>query len=140
MFAGRKLFNVITAFCLCMYLLAVAGFDVHVCRDNGRIYIEPLYAGISCEDIHPSSPCHHHGHECCEDEEDCCTDEIAVLSITGDGSDCAVSVPQSPSAGIVILAETAAPRLLQGSFNPWILRSPPDTGPDVLSICCILRV
>lgn len=68
------------------YAVAVFGFDVHVCSDTDHPYVEPLFAGISCEDIHPDVACHHHHCGCCEgcsEEHGGCEDTISCLSITG---------------------------------------------------------
>ena len=89
-----------SALFLAVYLAAVAGFDIHNCSDNGKVYFEPLFAGISCEDIHPDTPCHHHHHDCdcpeschcdeceeccgCDEDEDCCSDCIGILTFCGE--------------------------------------------------------
>ncbi len=79
--------------CICWYLVCVTGFDIHYCGDNGCVYVEPLFAGISCESIHPDIPCHHPGHGCCDGDEECCHDVIALLDVPGDGSGSQVAAP-----------------------------------------------
>lgn len=89
-----------------IYLVAVFGFDIHQCGDTDRVFIEPLFSGISCEDIHPGVECHHHCHchhhhhdggacheegESCLPEEDC-HDSVECISITGDDQQ-TLSVP-----------------------------------------------
>ena len=120
------------------YLIAVVGFDIHNCSDNGRVYIEPLIAGISCDDIHPDTPCgcgHCHEAGChCHEDEDCCSDTIEYLQLSGDNTqisyvpDVAVislftNVPISKeqsytdNRSIILMAETAPP----GTMSPDIL-------------------
>lgn len=84
-----------------IYLVGVLGFDVHSSADTHRSYvISPLF-GVSCEKIHPEALCHHHGHEECEEDEDCCHDTIEQLEITGD--------VQSDVAGVIIVGIQACP-------------------------------
>lgn len=77
------------------YILALAGFDMHVCGDNGQVYVESLLCDVSCQALHPEAPCH--CHECCcshcsvpdcgsgcVDEDDCCTDFLDVLTVCTD--------------------------------------------------------
>lgn len=127
--------------CLACYLLSVLGFDVHSCGDNGRIYIEPLFAGISCENIHPDTPCHHHCCGCCDGEEECCSDIIAVLDIAGDGSGVSVQVPAPDFMPVI------APSAVSVFSNVpvcvefgRICSCPPDPPDDLLSLLCVLRV
>ena len=68
------------------YMVAVGGFDVHSDHESGQVYFRLLSAGISCDAVHPDAPCHHNHTDGCEEEEDCCSDNIFVLSITGDDS------------------------------------------------------
>lgn len=76
-----KLVSILTAL---SYMVAVGGLDVHADHESGRVFVRLLSMGIACEDIHPDSPCHHHHTEGCEDQEDCCSDDILVLSMPGD--------------------------------------------------------
>jgi len=75
------------------YCMSIIGFDVHTCRESGRSFVTSSILGTECEDIHPE---HHHDHCCsdcgnhasssevdCVSPEDCCTDDIQVLVLTG---------------------------------------------------------
>ena len=74
------------------YCMSIIGFDVHTCRESGRSFVTSSILGTECEDIHPD---HHHDHCCsgcenhssssddCVSPEDCCTDDIQVLALTG---------------------------------------------------------
>lgn len=131
-----------------MYMFAVTGFDVHVSSESGRAYFEPLFAGIACEDIHPDHPCHHcDGHCCgghdhdgsedrCLEDEDCCSDNIGVLTLTGtDHQSCDFSAPAVTVVDVVApskdLYSPDFPRL------PGHFKAPPRL---TLSRFCILRV
>lgn len=125
--------------CLGCYLLSVLGFDVHYCGDNGRIYVEPLFAGISCERIHPDSPCHDHCR--CDGDEECCSDTIAVLDIAGDGSGVSVQVPapdQMPAIAPSSISVYSNPSAYAGSGR--IYSYPPGPPNGRLSLLCVLRV
>lgn len=76
------------------YMVAVGGFDVHSDHESGQVYFRLLSAGISCDAVHPDAPCHHNHAEGCEEEEDCCSDNILVLSIAGDGGSSDEFLPQ----------------------------------------------
>lgn len=127
------------------YLIAVTGFDVHRCSYNGRTYIEPLAAGISCNDIHPDTPCcHHDGPEemsCnnCQEDEECCTDEIEVIILPGFETG-KISVPPVSIASVIqaFANESLVP---QPSFSlpvtiPDRFCGPPD---NILNLDCIMR-
>lgn len=136
----RKLLGSASVISLCIYVLASAGFDVHVCADSGRVYVGLLVGGVSCETIHPDVPCHHHGHDCCEDDEDCCSDEIAVLSITGDGNDQIVSDFRILSSALFL---PSAPQLcvtVSGHSDRRAVESPPQQRPALFLKNSVLRV
>lgn len=78
------LVRLVSVLTVLFYSVAVCGLDVHADHESGRVFVRILSMGIACEDIHPDSPCHHHHAEGCEDEEDCCSDDILVLSMAGD--------------------------------------------------------
>lgn len=125
---------------LAMYLGAVAGFDVHSCSDNGHVYIEPLIAGISCDDIHPDTPCNEgHGAGChCHDGEDCCSDSIEVLQLSGDNTR-AVHVPLALFHTIAsVFHENGLPAPY--SVSKTVTESdtdPPGLSPDIYRYCVI---
>ena len=131
-----------------MYVFTVIGFDVHMSSESGKAYFEPLYAGISCEDIHPDHPCHHCGDHCCgvhdcdggEDgcleDEVCCSDNIGVLTLTGtDHQSCDFLAPAVTALAVITPAQG-----LSGMAFPvhsGVFRAPPRSA---LSRFCILRV
>lgn len=127
------------------YLFSVVGFDIHCCADNGMVYVEPLLAGISCEQIHPDCPCCHHGETCacdedchhCSEDEDCCSDTLERLS---DPSVTSAS-PATPAPGLLAaVVPTPAPEVAQASFvmdRSLVAKDPPR---ERLSRICILRV
>lgn len=125
--------------CVLLYLAAVVGFDVHFCGDDGRVYVEPLFAGISCETIHPDSPCHHFDCGCCDGDEDCCSDSIAILQLTGDGSDCAVVVPGPFAVQAALLPELTSVPVRIAALKIRA-SNPHDPPPPALSRLCVLRV
>ena len=126
---------------LCCYVLSVLGFDIHTCGDNGRIYIEPLAVGISCERIHPEAPCHHHCCNCCDDGEDCCSDTIAVLSLSGDGPAVSVQLP-TPIQIPLFTVETpdVTVRFREAGVQNRIMTDPPGPPAQKLSLLCVRRV
>ena len=128
------------ALVLCLYLVTVTGFDVHSCGDNGHIYIEPLFAGISCSSIHPDTPCHHHGHDCCEGDEECCTNRIVILSITGDGSDCQLDLPLPEMVEALMPACINVPEPYSVRCAPENDYSPPPPHRPEPAFLCVLRV
>lgn len=80
------------------YSLSIIGFDVHSCRATGEVFVASLAGGVTCEDIHPEHSCkshggcceHHDHHQtpseqagCCVDKEDCCSNDLQVLQLTG---------------------------------------------------------
>lgn len=139
---GRKLIPIL---CICWYLVSVTGFDIHFCGDDGCVYLEPLFAGISCETIHPATPCRHSDrdccddHKCCDDDEECCHDLIALLDVPGVGSGGSVDVP-APMVDAVLIPEIATvPVRLAGAMeiHACHLHYPP---PPALSRLCVLRV
>lgn len=119
------------------YMVGIFGSDIHRSEDSHRTYVIPLFAGISCERIHPDAPCHHHGEEECDEHEDCCHDTVETLDITGNMPCDVVSVPvcfaQLPSFPTPV--ETVFSQ--EHSFvRPAFFYPPP---PD-LSMMCVLRV
>lgn len=90
----RNVFMKISALLLVMwYCMSIIGFDVHTCRESGRSFVTSCIVGTECEDIHPE---HHHDHCCsgcgnhesssegeCVSSDECCTDDIQVLVLTG---------------------------------------------------------
>jgi len=92
----RRVAQIFSALLTAVYLLAEVGFDVHCDNQRNRTYLVPLFSGISCEEIHPEHPCHHHHHEGCEAHEDCCTNTIEYLQASVEQSEC-ISLPDCPS-------------------------------------------
>ena len=119
-----------------VYLAGVFGFDVHRSEDTHRTYVIPLFAGISCDHIHPESPCHHHGNEECQDHEDCCHDTVEMLDITGSVPDDAVTVPASAAMLPVMPASVPASVIRERTVSGTAFHSPPSPG---LSKMCVLR-
>ena len=127
------------------YLFTIVGFDIHRCSDNGEVYIEPLFAGISCETIHPDTPCHHAcnarcNHCGCEEGEDCCSDEIKVVNISG------IEIPHISIPEIIVVTAATPQYSCQGLQNRPVLLSHRGK-PDILSPpgqlldrICVLRV
>lgn len=88
-----------------IYIVGIAGLDVHSCRASGKDYVVAAItgvAGLDCEDIHPESHGHHcthgqdsnhehhctHGQRVCECEvevNDCCSNTYHALTISGSG-------------------------------------------------------
>lgn len=67
------------------YLMSIIGFGVHTCSGDGHSFVTTFVTGSECADIHPEHHCDEHDHGCChsEKEDDCCTDDFHVLSVTG---------------------------------------------------------
>lgn len=84
------------------YLVGIMGFDVHSCTATGDVFVQPVLAGVTCDDIHPEHDCGDHGsccghdRSCChshgqksetalsEDSSlECCTNEIETLDVSG---------------------------------------------------------
>ena len=73
------------------YCLSIIGFDVHSCSATGRVFVNSVLSGTTCEDVHPEHDCKGHGsccgaHGCCSHEkadDGCCTNEIEVLDSEG---------------------------------------------------------
>lgn len=134
------------------YLFAVTGFDIHRCSCSGMTYIEPLFAGISCNEIHPDFHCCHHNeteeHSChgkCEhcsgyqDKDGCCTDEIEVIILSGfeTGQDC---VPHFSAPSVILSSGIEGPVLLSRFSSPGASRYLPGGPPgQILHLDCIMR-
>lgn len=76
---GRKLiFRILTAMLAAMYLVSLAGLDVHSCLRSGKTYVVFLSRSLDCGEIHPDHRCGHdcsHGHgSCCE-----CAEHVSEL-------------------------------------------------------------
>lgn len=84
------------------YLVGIMGFDVHSCTVTGDVFVQPVLAGMTCDDVHPDHDCAGHGsccghsHSCChshgqksettlsdDSSLECCTNEIEVLDVSG---------------------------------------------------------
>lgn len=78
---SRNVRNIFAALMLFCYLFAVAGVDVHHCDDNGKSYLALPVLGLSCESVHPHEEC---TEECHGDDDDCCSDTIFRITISGD--------------------------------------------------------
>lgn len=151
MLRNRLIMKLFAALLAVWYVASVVGFDVHYCGDNGRVYVESLLASHDCEDIHPDAPCAHH-HDCCdhhsdacssscEDDEDCCTDVIEVLQISGEDHSSHI-VFDCPQTGIVIMTPAADVVLatVEASISQNDSRVLSGGGRDVLRGICVLRV
>lgn len=88
----------VSVFMALWYCLSIIGFDVHSCTRTGEKFIASAFIGTTCEDIHPEHSCHEHGSCCCHhghgshegeslEDQDCCTNDIHVLSVPGVTSD-----------------------------------------------------
>ena len=134
-FASR-LFSVLL---LSWYLFTVAGFDVHRSCECGRLFIKPLFAGISCERIHPDVECpgEHEGH--CEDEEDCCTDSIYQILLTGEYAPAPFSF-DSPQMAVVSFPVFNFSALFLRDSKPFFgCAYPPGCRPPALAASSILK-
>lgn len=108
------LIRVFTALLLGIYVLGIAGFDIHSCLASGKSFVVPLWDGeLSCREIHPADfcadgdCCGNCGHGCCAGEdgrtdrndtrsdgsahqsglsERCCSDAFHYLELTGSTS------------------------------------------------------
>jgi len=132
---------------LLFYMMAVSGFDVHRCSDDGHVYVEPLFLGISCHDIHPDSSCCHcshcesdaqEEHHGCEEDETCCSDVIGVLTLSGVDNQYVLSVP-APEMVLVSVVCPPVEEILPFNFQKdgFAYRYSPE---DYLSLNCVLRV
>lgn len=128
------------------YIVAFLGFDVHICSDDGHVYIGFLVNGISCENLHPDTPCHSHGGCCCcecegegcEEGEDCCSDSIQRITLPGSGDD-SQSVLAAPVLPLIAEITPSAASCCASISNVCpreVLKSPP---PPDLSLLCNYR-
>ena len=127
----------IAAVTVCLfYLASIIGVDVHDDHESGRTYVRLVIQGISCSDIHSDSPCHHaHAGECDEDE-DCCTDEITVLSVSGEDTDgFPIVIPAAVSFHSSVIS-IPSPQCLRGKSLPVLRRMPPP-GCPFTGICLL---
>lgn len=129
----RNIFAVLMLFC---YLFAVAGVDVHHCDDNGKSYLALPVFGMSCESVHPHEEC---TEECHGDDDDCCSDTIYRISISGDDiktislAPFFSQVPASVIGPVIEISQTVAPSIpVMHSVS-----APPGT---ILKKYCVLRV
>ena len=123
------------------YMVAVGGFDVHSDHESGQVYFRLLSAGISCDAVHPDAPCHHNHAEGCEEEEDCCSDNIFVLSITGDDSS-SDDLQISPRVSFCAVTPCISLKSVQPSTEKNPSLCPPGAVPPKLLLhrICIMRV
>lgn len=129
------------------YIVAFLGFDIHSCSDDGHVYIGFLANGISCENLHPDTPCHHH-HDCCcnceceedgcEEGEDCCSDSIQRITLSGSGDDApaALAAPAQPLIAEIITPAASSCASVPDVCHREVLKSPP---PPDLSLFCNYR-
>lgn len=142
--SNTVLTKVLAAVTILFYVAATVGFDIHTDSEHGRTYIHSLLSDLSCESIHPDTPCcHHHDGECgcedrgCEDDEDCCSDDSEQLDAPGLVSHHAfintdfTVIPATPSM------EPAPAICRKANSNADICKGPPRS---LLSKNCILRV
>ena len=73
--------SILSAAMMLLYVLSLAGLDVHHCNRSGETFVVFLAKILYCNDIHPCH--HHHGSEECICN--CCHDEAFI--VTG-ASDC----------------------------------------------------
>lgn len=129
-----------------IYMLSIAGMDVHTCSHTGKTYVSLLSLSFSCEDIHPDDSeqecccgCHHH-HQHHNDAKGCCSDESFQLLFSGDDNQqtLELEVPvavvyTAPHVVEVALALHCTPsRHLLGHCLHWHV-------PDILSLNCVMR-
>lgn len=100
-----------------IYIVGIAGLDVHSCRASGKDYVVAAItgvAGLDCEDIHPESHGHHcthgqdsnhenhctHGQRVCECEvevNNCCSNTYHALTISGSGDGQRIAINHFPA-------------------------------------------
>lgn len=129
-----------------VYMMAVIGFDIHSCSDNGSVYVESLLSPFHCHphdchcSCHEEGCCHHERtYEACGhfSEKDCCSDVLGVLNVCSDEQQYAC-VP--PCIVVPVFAPAFAPDeadFHEGSALPGILLP---HGPGVLQLTCVMRV
>lgn len=132
-----RLFRIMSVLVTVAYAAAVFGFDIHSSEEAHHSFVVPLFAGISCDHIHPDTPCHSDGAEGeCDEHEDCCHDTIEVLTVPGLSSEAVDSVP----------AYFYQMFSMEASPAPAYVRIFPESGvlsffpPPDLSLMCVLRV
>lgn len=129
----RNIFAVLMLFC---YFFAVAGVDVHHCDDNGKSYLALPVFGMSCENVHPHDEC---TEECHGDDDDCCSDTIFRISISGDDVKTISLAPlfsQVPAAVTTPVIEITEP-VASSIFATDSVSAPPGT---ILKKYCVFRV
>ena len=120
-----------------LYMLGVAGFDMHRCEDSHQTYFAFLASGITCSDIHPDCPCHHDDGGECDEDEDCCCDTIGILGVTGEAPTAVLSVPACPVDHTVIFGQAGTIGSALKRFSIENRYYPP---PASLSLLCVFRV
>ena len=76
--------SILSAAMMLLYVLSLAGLDVHHCNRSGETFVVFLAKSLDCNDIHPDHH-HHHHHGSEECSCNCCHDE--AFMVTG-ASDC----------------------------------------------------
>ena len=132
----RKIFRSVSAILLAVwYLCAIVGFDIHTDHLHGRVYVVPMFAGLSCEAIHPEEACHCHVSGECDEDEDC-SNEMEYISIVDTCPLLSVDFTPVFSWSRVVGTDEA----LCGSSRRSSDGFGPATSREILSDICILRV
>lgn len=130
-----------------IYLLSVAGFDMHSCSHTGKVYVSFLSHSLSCQDIHPDHgdeeccSCGHHHHQHHDNgEKGCCSDKSFQLLFSGDDNhhDDSIEVP-------VTTLHAAAPAIVLSVVLPCVPsrhvhgHCPHEHVPDIIRLNCVMR-
>ena len=54
--------SILSAAMMLLYVLSLAGLDVHHCNRSGETFVVFLAKSLDCNDIHPDHHHHHHHH------------------------------------------------------------------------------
>lgn len=133
-----------------VYMLAVVGFDVHLCGDNGKVYVESLLCDVSCQALHPETVCHCHDcHDCgrcCHqgDEagicaEDCCMDLVGVLTVCSDDHEIP-ALPQCVVIPLPFIADVTLEECASGSPKDIVACRSAGISDTFFDSLCTLRV
>ena len=139
--------RLVSALLAVWYMVAVVGIDIHHDGHENHTYVVPLLVGTSCSVIHPGVDCschhHHHHHDiCCENEaegpqwDDCCTNEVEVVSLSGEDRQPLVLAAFVKLFSTVLLPEPDFVCCSVRSSSPVMAIH----GRDSLAKNCILRV
>lgn len=150
---SRKRVNkVISCLFALWYVLAIIGFNTHICHSTGESFVTSVLENKCCADLHPFHICSDGYCQDCSMEHSenegaiggCCTDDVHVLSLTGELSAKEKTVIDSNllknlTAAVALPLFSIENRVSSYPVQ-YSLSCPPVPSEDVSSLYCYWRI